>query len=250
MKDKILVSIDHVSFSYATGLVLDSITLAIKRGEFLGIIGPNGSGKTTLIKIMLGILRSSTGSISLFGQNIDKFKDWSKIGYVPQKAGAMAVRFPITVEEIAGMGRVSNKRFLDFSSDEDREAVSDALDAVDLADYRKRLLTELSGGQQQRVFIARALASKPELLILDEPTVGVDIDSETRFYELLKDLNEKHKLTLVLVSHDIDVVAHEVQTIACVNRTLVCHGRPQEVITGDFIEKLYGKHLRFIVHGH
>jgi zinc transport system ATP-binding protein len=131
-----------------------------------------------------------------------------------------------------------------------KKAVKDALRAVSMYNYHQKLLNQLSGGQQQRVFIARALASKPELLILDEPTVGVDVDSQAKFYQLLRDLNKQLNLTLVLVSHDIDVVAHEVNTLACINCKLICHGKPKDVINNNFMKKLYGKDLRFVIHGH
>ena len=128
--------------------------------------------------------------------------------------------------------------------------ISESLEEVGMKEHKKKLLKELSGGQQQRIFIARALAEKPQLLVLDEPTVGVDADSQAKFYELLKELNKKHNLTLILVSHDVDVVAHEVSEIACINSKLVCHGKPHDVLKSDFMEKLYGKDLRFVVHGH
>lgn len=223
-----LIDIKNVSFSYGgSEQVLENINLQVNRGDFLGIIGPNGSGKTTLLKIILGLLKPQDGSI---------FVDRTKIGYVPQKAGLSTLQFPITIDEVVGMGGSLG--------------VARALAAVGMSAHGKRLLWELSGGQQQRVFIARALAAQPEILILDEPTVGVDVDSQAGFYELLRDLNSTQKLTLVLVSHDVDVIAHEVTQIACINRTLVCHGRPKDVLQSDFMAALYGKHLRFVVHGH
>lgn len=245
-----IVDINSVSFSYNGHPVLDDISIEIKKGEFLGLIGPNGSGKTTLLKIILGLLKPQSGSISLFGQQIDSFKDWSKVGYVPQKAGAEGMRFPVTVEEIVTMGRINNSRWFDFTSKEDETAIDQALTEVDMLKYKKTLLNELSGGQQQRVYIARALASKPELLILDEPTVGVDSESQAKFYELLKNLNRNLKLTLILVSHDIDVVSHEVSILACINSKLVCYGKPKDLLKDDLIKKLYAKELRFVFHGH
>ncbi|MFH0863718.1 MAG: metal ABC transporter ATP-binding protein [Candidatus Gottesmanbacteria bacterium] len=238
MKDDIIVKISGVSFSYNDEPAISDINLEIKRGEFLGIIGPNGSGKTTLLKIIIGLLKPQKGEIQLFGQDINRFKYWSKIGYVPQRAGSNVTSFPISVEEVVGMGGASYK------------AVTDALTEVEMEKYRKRLLRELSGGQQQRVFIARALATKPELLILDEPTVGVDVDSQAKFYQLLRDLNQNLGLTLALVSHDIDVVAHEVSEVACINCKLVCHGKPKDILKSDYLENLYGKELRFVIHGH
>ncbi len=238
MKNDTLVKISGVSFSYNGEPAVSDINLEIKRGEFLGIIGPNGSGKTTLLKLILRLLKPQQGSIQLFGQDMNQFKDWSKIGYVPQRAGSNVTSFPISVEEVVGMSGANEK------------AVMNALVEVEMVEHRKRLLRELSGGQQQRVFIARALATKPELLILDEPTVGVDVDSQAKFYQLLRDLNHNLSLTLALVSHDIDVVAHEVSEVACINCKLVCHGKPKDILKSDYLEKLYGKELRFVVHGH
>ncbi len=245
-----IVDINNVSFSYNGHPVLDDISIEIKKGEFLGLIGPNGSGKTTLLKIILGLYKPKSGSVSLFGKKTAVFKDWSKVGYVPQKAGGDNMRFPITVEEIVAMGRVNNNRWFDFTTTEDKNAIDQALNEVDMLIYKKTRLNELSGGQQQRVFIARALASAPELLILDEPTVGVDSESQAKFYELLKNLNKKLKLTLILVSHDIDVVSHEVGKLACINCKLVCYGKPKDLLKDDLIKKLYAKELRFVFHGH
>lgn len=246
----VLVRINNVNFHYNGEPTIADINLDIARGEFLGILGPNGSGKTTLLKIILGLLKPNSGSVQLFGRDIHKFTDWSKIGYVPQKAGSNLTPFPITVEEIVSMGRMNSKRWIDFTSAADAAAITEAIEAVNMGQFRYRLLNELSGGQQQRVFIARALSSHPELLILDEPTVGVDVDAQEKFYELLQKLNTTQKLTLVLVSHDVDVIAHEVSKVVCINCKLVYHGKPKEVLKSDFMEKLYGKELRFVVHGH
>jgi len=234
----VLVSLDHISYRYHSELVLDDVSLTIHKGEFLGVIGPNGSGKTTLLKILLGLLKPTSGSVSLFGKDIRQFREWFRLGYVPQKAGILNVHFPITVEEVVQMGT------------KDIKNVSEALHAVDMEIHRKKLITDLSGGQQQRVFIARALANKPELLILDEPTTGVDIESQAKFYQLLHTINKELHVTLVLVSHDIDVVAHEVSEIACLNNRLVCHGKPKDILNSNFMDQLYGKELRFVVHGH
>lgn len=250
MKDGALIQINDLSFSYNQNLALERINLNIKRGDFVGIIGPNGSGKTTLLKIMLGLLKPQSGSVLLFGQKISELNEWHKIGYVPQKVTSLEVRFPVTVEEVVSMGRTGQSRFFFAFSRVDKDAIDEALKVVGMENYKHRLITELSGGQQQRVFIARALASKPELLILDEPTVGVDLEAQSKFYELLKELNQTFRLTLVLVSHDIDVIASEVKTLACLNRSLVYHGTPKEFIKEDYLKRLYGKDVRFILHGH
>lgn len=236
MSNKNVVTVDNVSFRYDREPVVEQISFTIPRGDFLGIIGPNGSGKTTLLKIILGILEPTEGKVELFGQEARRFRDRSKLGYVPQMAGSVVRQFPLTVEETVAM--VGGK-----------SEAGKILHLVGMADHRHRLLSELSGGQQQRVFIARALATDPELLILDEPTVGVDQEAQTQFYALLRKLNEEEKLTLVLVSHDIDVVAHEVKHLVCLNCRVVFHGEPQAMGKG-VNEKLYGKNFRFVEHEH
>lgn len=237
-ENEVVVKIEGVSFAYNQARVLSDISLDIHKGEFLGIIGPNGSGKSTLLKIIVGVLKPKKGAIQLFGTELGKFKDWSRIGYVPQRAGSVVFHFPVTVEEIVSMGGNSKK------------SVEEALQAVEMLKFRRSLVRELSGGQQQRVFIARALASSPELLILDEPTAGVDVEAQAEFYGLLRKLNRELKLTLVLVSHDIDVVANEVTMIACINSKLICHLPPKQFIKSNYLEKIYGKDLKFILHGH
>lgn len=236
MSTENVVQVEKVGFRYDREMVLEQISFAIPRGDFLGIIGPNGSGKTTLLKIMLGLLEPTEGKVKLFGQSAHRLRDRSKLGYVPQTAGSVVRQFPLTVEETVAM--VGGKK-----------DIGEVLQLVGMEEHRRRLLSELSGGQQQRVFIARALATNPELLVLDEPTVGVDQEAQSQFYALLRKLNEEEKLTLVLVSHDIDVVAHEVKHLVCLNCRVVYHGEPQAMGKG-VNEKLYGKNFRFVEHEH
>lgn len=235
---KNIIEVRDVSFHYGTTSVLEHITLDIHSGDYLGIIGPNGGGKTTLLKIMLGLIRPESGTVSLFGVDIGRFRDWYRIGYVPQKAVSFDAQFPATVSEVVTMG---NK---------DRSMIQNALADVDMMAYADRLIGKLSPGQQQRVFIARALASNPDVLFLDEPTVGVDANTQEQFYLLLKTLNQTRGLTLVLVSHDIDVVASQATELACINGRLVCHGPPKEFNANKYIQDLYGKEIKFIVHDH
>lgn len=223
-----IIEVAHVSFSYGTDEVLTDITFAIHPGDYLGIIGPNGAGKTTLLKIMLGILPPASGSVTLFGQDIASFRDWPSIGYVAQKAVTFDAHFPASVEEVVLMGRYARAGLLHRVTHKDRKIAHESLDALGLGEHRGRLIGDLSGGEQQRVFIARALASQPKIIFLDEPTTGVDRRTQDEFYAILRKLNQELGVTLVLISHDTERVTREAMHIACIDRTLICHTSPEE----------------------
>jgi len=221
---KNIIEIRNVFFSYGDEEILKDVNLSIHRGDYLGIVGSNGSGKTTLLRIILGLIKSKAGSIKLFGKYIEEFKDWSKIGYVPQKVINFDNNFPLTVLEVVLMGRYGKLGLLHGVTVEDKKKVEEALKHVDMWDYRDRQIGDLSGGQQQRVFIARALAGNPEILFLDEPTVGIEKDIKNKFYQLLHDLNKKLELIIVIVTHDIESMSHEAMHVACMkDKTLVFH---------------------------
>lgn len=245
-----VVEVRGVCFGYGGERVLDDITLVINAGDFLGIIGPNGSGKTTLVKILVGLLRAACGEVRLFGSDLTRFGEWSRIGYVPQRAAAFESRFPATVEEVVTSGRASRAGLLRGFAPEDRRAVDWALETVGLSQLRRRTIGRLSSGEQQRAFIARALASQPELLVLDEPLVGVDAQAQERFYDLLRHLHRDLNVTLVMVSHDVGVIASEVTTLACLNRTLVYHGEPNAFLESDALRAVYHTGVRVVSHVH
>ncbi len=251
MKEFPLVEVKDLSFGYGKQLVLEQVNLAVHRGDYLGLIGPNGSGKTTLLKLILGILPlQGQGEVRLFGTPVKAFRVRHKIGYVAQKAASFNTGFPATVEEVVFTGRAAQRGLLRPFTAADRRAVHEALDRVGMLAYKDRLIGRLSGGQQQRVFIARALVSQPELLILDEPTVGVDVQAEAQFYRLIRDLRREMGLTVILVSHDIGAVAHEVTSLACLNRRLFYHGSPAEFGSEEQLCELYGHQMRLIHHHH
>ena len=246
-----IIEVEKLTYSYdAPVAALKDINLIINEGDFVGLIGPNGGGKSTLIKLILGILPLQKGSIKLFGKTLKQFKHWSCIGYVSQTASHFDRRFPATVEEIVAMGRVSSKGPFASLHLSDRDIIKNSLDEVGMLSFKDVPLHHLSGGQQQRVFIARALASNACLLVLDEPTIGVDLNAQEQFYALLQKLRETKKMTIIFVSHDIDVIASEATTFACINQELVYHGAPTNFIKEDYFEKLYGKNRRLILHGH
>jgi zinc transport system ATP-binding protein len=238
-----------VHFQYGENTVLDHVSFTIQAGDYVGVLGPNGSGKTTLLRTILGIAQPTSGAIHVFGKSIHDFADRASIGYVPQRAASSAQNFPATVEEIVVSGRTPKIGLFKRTSTGDMQVITDAMQTADVLRLRKRLMSRLSGGERQRVFIARALAAEPKVLILDEPTVGVDIGAQEIFYTFLRKMNE-HGMTIVLVSHDIDVLAGEAKTILCLNRELICHVAAKDFITSDHLAKLYGEKGKFILHKH
>ncbi|WP_297131157.1 metal ABC transporter ATP-binding protein [Terrisporobacter sp.] len=199
---KNIISIENVSFGYNKDNILNDIMLSIDEGDFVGIVGCNGSGKSTLLKLLIGQLNPSKGKVKFFNEEISKSNNLDKIGYVSQISMSTGASFPATVEEIVMANLYSKIGFLKFPKKEHKEKVKESLKIVNMEDYPKRLIGNLSGGQQQRVMIARALVSNPKILILDEPTTGIDAASEEQLYNLLEKLNKESKITIIIVSHD------------------------------------------------
>ena len=237
------IELTDVSFSYDLGPpVLEHVSLSVADGEFLGLVGPNGGGKTTLLKLVLGLLRPTSGKVSVVG--VAPQASRRIIGYVPQYA-RFTRDFPITVEETVLMGRLGATRLLGGYCTADRQAAQLAMTETEVLDLRQRHLATLSGGQLQRVLVARALVCDPRILILDEPTANIDMRAESEIFDLFKTLNQR--MTIVVVSHDIGFISRYVTRVACLNRTLLCH---QPVPIGsEVIEKLYGMPVKQILHG-
>jgi zinc transport system ATP-binding protein len=203
----------------------------VEKGDFLGIIGPNGAGKTTLFQCMLGILNNFSGEISLFGSNVKQNKKiLQRIGYVPQKK-SVEQTFPATVSEIVSLGLIG--------SDIKKESIESAIEFVELGAYRNKRIGELSEGQQQRVIIAKALVKQPELLILDEPTTGIDSAAQNKFYDLLTRLNKDRGITIVWSSHDMNAVEKLASKVACIDRKLFFHGESEDFFGNEERMKSY-----------
>ncbi len=230
--------------------IIKDISFVVQKGDYSAVIGPNGGGKTTLIRLLLGLEKKSKGSIKLFGQKHRAFKSWDKIGYVPQRVSQIDQFFPATVEEVVKMGRTAKRGLFTRESQEDRDAVEEAMIKMDVLTLREKLVGELSGGQRQRVMIARALASNPEVLILDEPNTGVDMVSQNRFYALLRELNQKDGMTILFITHDVGVIANDIQSMLCINQTLLACNNPHEVLSCSEMSKLYGIDAHLIHHHH
>jgi zinc transport system ATP-binding protein len=235
--------IEGLSFAYEKHLILEDVDLSIGERDFVSIVGPNGGGKTTLLKIILGLLSPAKGKVRVFGRPPVEMR--SRIGYVPQHA-PLDPKFPVNVMDLVLMGRIGDKKVFRPYSREDKKAVERALSVVMLDEYKNVPFSALSGGQQQRVLIARALSSEPDLLLLDEPTMSLDIHIESEFYQLLNQLNER--LTVVMVSHDLGFVSQFVRTVVCVKRNVVVH--PTAEITGEIINEIYGTDVKIVRHNH
>ncbi|MGD9319095.1 MAG: ABC transporter ATP-binding protein [Desulfobacteraceae bacterium] len=236
------IELEDVWFAYERATILQNVSLALEQGEFLGIIGPNGGGKTTLLKLMLGILKPNRGRVRILGQAPHDASH--RVGYVPQSTDFNR-SFPISVLDVALMGRLTMSRMGKRYSRRDREKVSDILQKVGMWDYRYSPIGKLSGGQRQRVFIARALATDPEILFLDEPTTSVDPEFETDLYDFLRELNKE--VTIVVITHDIGIVSSHMKSIACVNKQFIFH--PDGHISQDMLDMAYQCPVDLIAHG-
>jgi len=239
-----IVSIRDLWIYQGEHAVLEDINLQLDAGDFLGLIGPNGGGKSTLLKAMLGLIKPDRGEIAIFG--LPPAAARNRMGYVPQKT-VFDRSFPVKVLDVVLMGRYSRKGLLHRYGRQDRQAALRALADVGMADRAGRQIGALSGGEQQRVFVARSLVSDPELLLLDEPTAGIDSAQQTDFYGLLCHLNRDLGIAIVLVSHDVTAVSTYVSKIACLNQRLYYHGSKE--ISNEDIEKAYGCPVEMIAHG-
>jgi len=243
-----VVEVDRVTFDYGGPAILLDVSLSIRAGDFLAVIGPNGSGKTTLLKLILGLLKLRRGRIRIFGADLEAFHDWEKLGYIPQKATHFDPLFPASVKEVVAMA-VRRPRKIGAPRKEEESAIRQALATVGMESLQNRRIGRLSGGQQQRVFIARAIVNRPQILFLDEPTTGVDAETQEHFYALLGKLNKEIPMTIVLVTHDIGIVDRHVSRVACLNQSLVYHGSHADFCRSEAMrDMLAGGHL--ISHRH
>ena len=243
-----VIDLEDVTYAYGDTVAVEDVTLAVEEGSFLGLIGPNGSGKTTLLHLILGIKRPDTGTVELFGEPATAFPDGTRIGYVSQHSTDRGDAMPVSVREVVLMGRFPAAGHRRITAN-DRQLVSDALARVDITELADRQIGQLSGGQRQRAFIARALASEADLLVLDEPTVGVDADARAAFYDLLGDLNDQG-MTILLVEHDIETVTEHADDLVCINRTLYYHGDAHSFLDSEGAREIYDEMGPLLRHDH
>ncbi len=243
------ITFSNVTVHYDQLPALENISFSIPEGSFWGIIGPNGSGKSTLVKTALGLLTPSRGTVRTLGREPAALGSLrASIGYVPQYAD-LDFSFPLQVIDVVAMGLYGEIGLFHRVTRAHRKRAEEALRRVNMEEFADRQISALSGGQRQRVLIARALVIDPVLLILDEPTAALDPGSAEGLYGWINDLHDRNDMTLILVTHDVGVVSQYVDSIACLNRTLVAHGRPKDVLSGESLEQMYGCGAVLFGHG-
>lgn len=242
-----IIEVKDLSFSYGTNKILDKVSFNIKKGGYVGIIGPNGGGKTTLLRILLGLLKPDSGEVKIAGQKINTALDNCHIGYVPQRISQEYGDLPANVQEIVESGLVAKEGV--FAKDKNRsKKILHALKVSGLVDRRFSLIGELSGGQKQKAFVARALVSEPQIMILDEPFVGVDLASQDEFYQFLRDLNNDKGITIVFVSHDLDMITGQAREVLALNQTIVYSGKAADINEDELVKNLYAQKFTHIHH--
>ncbi|MBR4682962.1 MAG: metal ABC transporter ATP-binding protein [Elusimicrobiaceae bacterium] len=248
----VVITAKNISFAYVRMPVLENISFTVEAGDYIGLIGPNGGGKTTLLKVLLG-LEKGRGEIQLFGTALEKFTDWNKIGYLAQKSPVAQSRFPIAAEEVVLMGLPG--RGARVGRNELKEVYA-AMRQTRTRQYAGRIFNDLSIGQQQRVLLARALVSKPELLILDEPSTALDVESREMFFDLLAQLNTKYHTTILLITHDTGEVGKHISKFMYVDKKLVFFGTREEFCHSPAVAKQLGPFAQHTIdhlhnqHGH
>ena len=241
-----IVSSEHIYFHYNSAEVLADASFALEKGDYLGLVGPNGSGKTTLIKLLLGLIRPSRGTIRLFGQNPQEFRDWQKIGYLPQKTTFNPL-FPATVREVVSLGLLSKKKFPKRMTRPDRVFVDAALNLLDIDDIGHKLIGELSGGQQQRVFLAKALVGEPELLIMDEPTTALDPETREKFFETLSSLNRERMTTIIIITHDTGTIGEHASKLLYLDKSVVFCGSFDDFCKSSGMTNYFGEFSQHLI---
>ena len=240
-----ILSVEGLNFRYNSLEVLSDITFSVETGDYVGLVGPNGSGKTTLIKILLGLMKPRKGEISLFGVDSWKFQDWYKVGYLPQRT-LFNPFFPATVKEIVSLG-LSSKRLRKELRKHEETMIEEAMGLMDVLDIRNKLIGDLSGGQQQRVLAARALANKPELLVLDEPTTAFDPETRERFFYTLRELNHEKKVTVILVTHDIGSIGKFASKLLYLDKRIIFYGSFEDFCLSADMGSYFGEFAQHLI---
>jgi zinc transport system ATP-binding protein len=242
-----VVKVSGLSFKYDSIDILKDISLDLEVGDYVGLVGYNGSGKSTLIKVILGLLRPYKGRIQLFGQPVEKFNLWNKIGYMPQNISLLNPIFPATVKEVVSLSLLSGKKFPKIITVADKKIINEALDYLKIIDLKDKLIGNLSGGQQQKVFLARALVTKPALLVLDEPGNALDSTSREQFFSVLQELNKERKTSIIFITHDIGQVGKYANKLLYLEQKIIFYGSFADFCKSDKMSKQFGADTQHII---
>lgn len=242
-----ILSVEEIYFRYNGVEVLTDVSFRIEKGDYVGIVGPNGSGKTTLIKLALGFFKPSKGRILLFDKEPHDFRHWKRVGYLPQRTSGLNPHFPATVREVVALGLLSGKAFPKRIGRTDERAIIAALDLLDISEIEDKLVGELSGGQQQRVLIAKAIVNEPELLILDEPTTALDPEGREKFFGILAALNEKKRITVVMITHDLGTIGEYASRLLYIDKKVIFFGTFDAFCKSAEMAQYFGEHSQHLI---
>lgn len=250
MNREVVIEVRNLSVSRSGSVVIRDANFDVMKGDYIGIVGPNGGGKTTLLLTILGQLPRMSGSIRLFGKEIESFDEWERVAFVPQDAINFDVNFPLSVRELVSLGRLGKDKIGRRLGKKDWEEVDAALEFMGLSEVAERRIGELSGGQKQRMFVAMALVRNPDVIILDEPVAGIDALTQEKFYRKMSDLNQKRGITIMMVSHDLSAVFCRMSKVICVNKEVNVAEIRSDVDLEGVLRKAYGEHFHFVFHRH
>jgi zinc transport system ATP-binding protein len=241
-----IISVEGLSFRYNSIEVLSDISFSVNAGDYIGLVGPNGSGKTTLIKIILGLLKQKKGNISLFGVDPWNFKEWYRVGYLPQRT-LFNPYFPAIVKEIVSLGLFSKKRFSKSADKPNEILINEAIRLMDVSDIKNKLIGELSGGQQQRVLVARAIVNEPDLLILDEPTTALDPETREKFFHTLREFNRNRNITIIFITHDIGSIGKYASKLLYLDKRIIFYGSFEDFCSSKDMESYFGEFAQHLI---
>ena len=225
-----IIEAHDLGFDYGAGWVFHKLNLEIPEGDFVAVIGANGAGKSTLIKMLAHVVPPTTGKIYYYGKPLESFTDWQLLGYVPQNPARQQQSFPISVEEVVKQGLINPHKFWQRFGEQEKSLLESALDTFDLQQLRDCRIGELSGGQQQRVFLARAMVKQPQILFLDEPATGIDAAAKIALYDMLRKINQEQNVTIIMVSHDLDLASLVAKSALCLNHGICFRGDVREAL--------------------
>lgn len=242
-----ILSVKNLFFSYDSVEVISDVSFEINQGDFIALVGPNGAGKSTLVKIILGLVSGYHGQIELFNSKLNNFDAWNKIGYLPQRVNVFNPLFPAMVEEVVSLGLLAGKKYPKKFTKNDKNKVAAILTTLGIVDLKNKPIAQLSGGQQQKVFLARALVSGPELLIMDEPSTALDPETRDNFFKLIKKINQEQNTTIIMITHDTAQVGEYAKKLLYLDKSLIFYGYFSDFCHSVEMEKYFGSFSHHLI---